>query len=122
MDKSEIQELINFILDSIEHIQYRFSVITSIDDFLESEDGLMRLDSISMRLQAIGESVKNINKREEELLLKIADKEYWSNIIKTREIISHHYINLDAEIIFYICKEKLNDLEEKIKQLKRVVG
>ena len=43
-----------------------------------------------MRIQAIGESLKNLDKRESELLLKVADKNYWSRIIKTRDFISHH--------------------------------
>jgi uncharacterized protein YutE (UPF0331/DUF86 family) len=53
-----------------------------------------------------------------ELLLKVANKEYWSKIIKTREIISHHYINLDAEIVFEICDKKLDELQEKVLKLK----
>jgi len=76
------------------------------------------LDSISMRLQSIGEAIKNIDKKNKELLLKVANKEYWSKIIKTREIISHHYINLDAEIVFEICDKKLDELQEKVLKLK----
>jgi len=121
MDKSENYELLKFILESISHIKYRFKVISTIDDFLENEDGLMRLDAISMRLQAIGEALENIDKRDKSLLTTIATKEYWSNIIKTREIISHHYINLDAEIVYYICKEKLNELEKYIKKLETTI-
>ena len=121
MDKSGSYELLKFILESIKHIKYRFKMISSSDDFLENEEGLMRLDSISMRLQAIGEALKNIEKKDKELLIKIADKEYWSNIIKTREIISHHYINLDAEIVYFICNEKLDELENYIKQLENIL-
>jgi len=121
MDKTENYELIKFILESIKHIKYRFKIISSIDDFFENEEGLMRLDSISMRLQSIGEALKNIDKRDKTLLLKIANKEYWSSIIKTREIISHHYINLDAEIVYFICKEKLDELENYVKKLENLI-
>ena len=121
MDKVETYELIKFILESIEHIKYRFKMISAVDDFFENEEGLMRLDSISMRLQSIGEALKNIDKRDKNLLLKIANKEYWSNIIKTREIISHHYVNLDAEIVYFICKEKLDELEIYIKKLENLI-
>ncbi len=47
-------------------------------------------------------------------MLEVADKTYWSNIIKTREIITHHYIDIDSETIFMIYDEKLDDLENKI--------
>jgi uncharacterized protein with HEPN domain len=121
MDKSEIIELLHFILESISIVKNRFNYISSVDDFIENDEGLMRLDAISMRLQSIGEAIKNIDKKDKQLLLSVASKEYWSKIIKTREIISHHYINLDAEIVFYICKNELEKLEIYIKELKKKV-
>lgn len=114
MDKANNKELLQFILESIFLIKKRFDGILNSDDFLASDDGLMRLDAISMRLQSIGEALKNIDKRDRKFLLEIADKTYWSNIIKTREIITHHYIDIDSETIFMICDEKLDDLENKI--------
>ena len=114
MDKANNKELLQFILESISLIKKRFDGILNSDDFLASDDGLMRLDAISMRLQSIGDALKNIDKRDREFLLEIADKIYWSNIIKTREIITHHYIDIDSETIFMICDEKLDDLENKI--------
>jgi len=117
MDKVNNQELLKFILASIEMIKKRFRDIHTSDDFLYSEEGMTNLDAISMRLQSIGEALKNIDKRDREFLLEVADKTYWSNIIKTREIITHHYIDIDSETIFMICDEKLEELESKIVDL-----
>jgi len=117
MDKTNNQELLKFILTSIEMIKDRFNGISNSDDFLYTKEGLMKLDSISMRLQSIGEALKNIDKRDRDFLLEVADKRYWSNIIKTREIITHHYIDIDSETIFMICDEKLEDLEIKVSRL-----
>ncbi len=50
------------IKNSIEIILKRFSKIEQSDDFLVDEYGLEKLDSISMRLIAIGEGFKNIDK------------------------------------------------------------
>ena len=122
MDKANNKELLRFILDSIEMIKKRFDGITSSDDFMYSEDGMTRLDAISMRLQSIGEALKNIDKRDRDFLLEVADKTYWSNIIKTREIITHHYIDIDSESIFMICDEKLDDLESKISILMNMLN
>lgn len=118
MDKASLLELLNFILESISLIKDRFDSINDSDDFLKNKDGLMKLDAISMRLQSIGEALKNIDKRDREFLLKVADKNYWSKIIKTREILTHHYIDIDAETIFMICDEKLVELEKNILTLK----
>ena len=76
--------------------------------------------AISMRIQAIGEALKNLDKRERELLLKVADKNYWSRIIKTRDFISHHYVDIDAETVFDICSNELEELESKIILLKNL--
>jgi uncharacterized protein with HEPN domain len=114
MDKANVKELLLFILESIALIKERFETINSSDDFMTDNDGLMRLDSISMRLQSIGEALKNIDKRERDFLLKVAEKRYWSNIIKTREIITHHYIDIDSETIYMICDEKLDELNRNI--------
>lgn len=121
MDKATTAELLGFILESLRLINRRFNGITSSDDFLDSDEGLDKLDAISMRLQSIGEALKNLDKRQKELLLQVADKEYWSKIIRTREILTHHYIDIDAETIYMICDEKLAELEQKILKLQEYV-
>lgn len=118
MDKSSTLELLDFVLESIRLIHRRFGAIESADSFLENDDGLDRLDAISMRIQSIGEALKNLYKREEALLLEVADKNYWSTIIKARDFISHHYVDLDAETIFDICSNELDILEENVRRLK----
>ncbi len=50
MDKASTLELIDFILESIGLINRRFKSIHKSDDFINSDDGLDKLDSISMRI------------------------------------------------------------------------
>ena len=112
MDKKNSKELIEFISLSITLIEERFESIHSRDDFFEDHNGLEKLDAIPMRLQSIGEAIKNILKRDEGLLTRYAEKTYWSDIVKLREIISHHYIDIDSEIVFDICNEDIKELKE----------
>ncbi len=121
MDKATTQELIDFILESLRLVKRRFKDIQTSDDFLEDDNGLDKLDSISMRLQAIGESVKNLNKTEQELILQVANKSYWSEIIKARDFISHHYVDIDSETVFDICSNELEELEEKIRKIDEII-
>jgi uncharacterized protein with HEPN domain len=121
IDKATTTELIDFILESLRLINRRFNGVKSSDDFLDSDEGLDKLDAISIRLLSIGEALKNLDKRQKELLLQVADKEYWSKIIRTREILTHHYIDIDAETIYMICDEKLAKLEQKILKLQEYV-
>lgn len=114
MDKKNTKELLEFILQSIELVQKRFLAIGQSDDFMKDDEGLEKLDSISMRLQSIGEALKNIYKTDQQVLEDIAPKNYWSDIIKFREVISHHYIDINSEVVFEICHDELSDLQEKI--------
>jgi len=121
MDKATTAELLEFILESLRLIKRRFNGVRSSDDFLDNDEGLDKLDAISMRLQSIGEALKNLDKRQKDLLLQVADREYWSKIIRTREILTHHYIDIDAETIYMICDEKLEELEQKILKLQEYI-
>lgn len=121
MDKSTVKELLEFILESLVLVKKRFKSITSSDDFLKNDEGLEKLDSIAMRLQAIGEAVKNIHKREKAFLLQVANETYWSQIIKTRDFISHHYVDLDSETVYDICKNELPQLEGNILKLRDIL-
>lgn len=119
MDKMSLLELLCFIDESIDIIVKRFESINTVDDFLEERHGLEKLDSIILRIQTIGEALKNIDKHHKGFLEKTADKNYWSNIIKLRDLISHHYVDLDADVIFDICNEKLEELKSNIENLKK---
>ena len=118
MGEIDINFTLDFILKSIALIEKRFSGIDSGEDFLKNDDNLEKFDSISMRLQTIGENIKNLYKNNPEILESFATKDYWSSIIKMREIISHHYINIDADIVYDICKNELADLRGKIIAIK----
>ncbi|WP_027389071.1 HepT-like ribonuclease domain-containing protein [Chrysiogenes arsenatis] len=97
---------------SIELILKRFNGIRSSDDFLRDDDGLEKLDSISMRLVAIGEGFKNIDKISEHKLLLSYPNIPWRQVKGIRDIISHHYFHLDSEIIFEICQNEMDTLLE----------
>ncbi len=62
MDKATTKELLDFILESLQLVQRRFQSIHSSDDFLQNDVGLEKLDAIAMRLQSIGEALKNLMK------------------------------------------------------------
>lgn len=95
---------------SLELILKRANNINSSDDFLKDENGLQKLDSIAMRLSAIGEGFKNIDKLSNNQLLIKYPNIPWKNVKGIRDILSHHYFNLDAEVIFDICKNDVNEL------------
>ena len=111
-----IIENLHGIADAIELIKNRFSTIVVADDLVMSPGGVLILDAICMRLQIIGELLKKIQKLDPLVLQKYAQIE-WPNIMKLRDIISHHYDHVDHEIIFDICKNNIPALEKAILQV-----
>jgi uncharacterized protein with HEPN domain len=95
---------------SLELIIERCKDIKSSDDFLDEEDGLLKLDSVSMRLIAVGEGFKNIDKLSGRKLLTNYPNIPWKQVKGIRDILSHHYFDLDAETIFEICQNDINEL------------
>ncbi|TGK03007.1 DUF86 domain-containing protein [Leptospira langatensis] len=116
----EFRDRLRFILESIHLVESRFRSIEAADDFISNEEGQILLDSISMRLQAIGENIKSINKHQPDLLLRYNSID-WTNIMRMRDIISHHYEGLDYEIIYDVCKEKIPDLKVAIVSLLQIL-
>ncbi len=105
------------VLSTLEDIQYsielileRFKAIESSDDFVADEIGLEKLDGISMRLIAIREGFKNIDKLTDKTLLPTYPDIDWQGVKGVRDILSHHYFQLDAETIFEICDVHLQEL------------
>ena len=88
------------ILDHIEICEKRYATIKTPEDFVKTEEGLLFLDAIVVRLQAIGENIKNLASKNAPLLEN--KKIEWDKIIRFRDFISHHYELLDYEIVFEI--------------------
>ena len=116
MSDSIILDNLHSIIDSIELIEIRFAEIVKSDDFVSNENGVLMLDSICMRLQIIGELLKQIDKINPMIWEKYPQIE-WPNIMKLRDIISHHYHHVDHEIIFDICQRNLPDLKNVVQQI-----
>lgn len=97
------------ILQHLSICDQRFAKINSPTDFVTSENGKILLNAIVTRLQAVGENVKNISRKHNLLQINYPEIE-WSNIIRFRDFISHHYEMLDYEIVFEICENYLPKL------------
>jgi len=107
---------LQLISKSLDLIVERFSTINQPDDFVFSDHGMLVLDAIAMRLQVVGELLKKIDKRNNSFL-KNYNEIPWDKIMKLRDIVSHHYEQVDHEIIFDICKNHLPKLKETIKKM-----
>ena len=106
-DKDLVLGVLRQIANSINVILKRFSSIESPDDFVRDEKGLEKLDSICMQLIAIGEALKKIDKVTEGTLLIKYPQVEWDKAKKMRDIIAHHYFDIDEEVVFTVCQKHL---------------
>lgn len=109
-DRELVCDIISVIEDVLILLCRRTEHISSADDFLCSDGGMILLDSICMKLVAVGESVKNIDKVTNKQLLCQYQTINWKDVMGMRDIIVHHYFDIDAEQIYKTIKEDLPPL------------
>lgn len=114
-NKALALDILYDILSAIERIQERTKNIRSADDFLSSPEGMTLLDATCMLLIAVGESLKNLDKVTEGKLLPTYPTIPWKQVKGLRDIIAHHYFDVDASQIFWILSYELLPLEQAVR-------
>jgi uncharacterized protein with HEPN domain len=116
-DKDLLLEVLKQTSDAVQRVLKRFEPVTSVEFFTDSPEGMEKLDAICMLIIAIGESLKNIDKMTEQKLLENYPEIDWKGAKGMRDIISHHYFDVDAEQIFWVCENKMKHLGETIDKI-----
>jgi uncharacterized protein with HEPN domain len=116
-DKSLILTILKQIDEALERIKSRTREIVSSEDFTDSPAGMDKMDSICMLFIAVGEALKQIDKITEGTLLIRYPEIDWKGAIGFRDIIAHHYFDIDAEQVFWICSHELDPLSDTIKKM-----
>lgn len=117
-DKELVREILSQILTAANRIERRSADIGTSDDFLASDEGLDKLDAICMMLIAIGENLKNLDKITGGALLTRHPEVDWKGAKGMRDIISHHYFDLNAEVVFTVCRERIPNLIKAVTKMK----
>ena len=73
-----------------------------------------KLDAACMVLIAIGESVKNLDKVSEGKLLPTYPSIPWKRVMWIRDIMAHHYFEVDADVVYEVVKKELEPLKQAI--------
>lgn len=112
-----ILSLLRKIQQTVERILANSEVVSSPSFYLLTPSGMERLESTCMLLIAIGEGVKGVDKLTEKNLLSQYPEIDWKGVMGMRDIIAHHYFDLDAEIVYDVIKNDLPQLKETLKQI-----
>ena len=116
-DRELVIEIASQIHKATQTIMRRFEVIQTPGDFTDSEAGMEKLDGICMQLITIGEGLKNLDKVTGCSLLSRYPQVEWKKAKGLRDIISHHYFDVNAEAIFEVCKTHIPILGKTILKL-----
>ena len=122
MHKREMVEaMLGKIEQAIERILDNSRPIDSYHYYLVSPGGMERLESTCMLLMAIGEGLKGIDKLTEKLLFAKYPEVDWKGAMGMRDIIAHHYFDLDAAVVYDVVKNYLPFMLATIKKIRKEV-
>ena len=116
-DKRLVLSEIGQIIETIDVVLRRTKDVQILNDFLLSESGMILLDSGCMKLIAIGASVKKLDRLTSQDLLKNYPSVDWKGVMAMRDIIVHHYFEIDAEIVFQTIHDDLPLLRDVLLQV-----
>jgi uncharacterized protein with HEPN domain len=117
-DRALIVEILQQIERALTLVEDEMSNIHSLDDFLSTSTGMLMLDGVCMNLFAVGEAVKSIDKHTHKMLFVNYPSIQWQDIMRLRDVIAHHYFEVDAEKVFAILCDDVPPLLAVIKQMK----
>ena len=105
------------IASTIERIINNSQAIDDSQYYVLCPAGMERLESTCMLLLAIGESIKGIDKMTRKQLLPNYPEVDWKGAMGIRDIIAHHYFDIDESIVFDVVKNKLPGMLETINKM-----
>ena len=111
-EKDEIiLSLFKQIDDSILLLMQWNQEVNGADDYLLSPEGMKNLAASCMLIEAIGESVKKIDRKTDGLLLPLRPEIPWKLVMGMRDHIAHGYFDIDADVVFQTIKKHLPPLQ-----------
>lgn len=116
-DKTLVLSILQQIDEALETIQSRSAHIQNPNDFTSSPAGKEKMDGICMLFSAVGEALKHIDRITTGSLLSRHPEIDWKGAIGFRDIIAHHYFDIDSEQVFWICSNKVKPLSMTIKKM-----
>ena len=121
MESMHNEELLYYslkrIASTIERIIDKSKNIDDEQYYVLSPIGMERLESTCMLLLAIGESIKGIDKMTQKRLFPNYPEVDWKGVMGIRDIIAHHYFDIDESIVFDVVKNKLPGMLETINKM-----
>jgi len=106
-DPALLIERLETVRETLERIPRRFQGISRPEDFLDSPDGIDRMDAICMVLIAAGEEFKSIDRKTEGTLFSRYPGIDWRGAMGVRDVLAHGYFQVNVHQLFGICRDDI---------------
>lgn len=109
------------IEDALLRLKLRTVDIHCANDFLLSPERMEKLDAACMLFIAIGESLKSLDKVTNKELFSLYPEIPWKKVMGFRDVIAHHYFDIDAEEVWWVLENELEPLLSVVKKIKQEI-
>ncbi|MBM4309612.1 MAG: DUF86 domain-containing protein [Deltaproteobacteria bacterium] len=116
-DRELVLEILRQIEEAATTILNRFEPVATVADFTNSPAGVEKMDSICMLLIVVGEALKNLDRKTDGTLLENYPDIDWKKAKGMRDILTHHYSEVNAEAVFNTCNDKIGPLALTIRKI-----
>ena len=110
----QIEVAINQLIEWNRHIK-------TVDDYYLSSDGMQKLAASCMLIEAIGESIRQIDKITDGKLLPNRPEIPWEDVIGIRNHIAHGYFDIDGDIVLSVIQTELQPLQDAIRYFLKTI-
>lgn len=108
--KQEILYRLKKIETAVQRLITQNEMVKTTNDYYCTPWGMERLESSCMLLIAVGESIKGLDKDTNKQLLPLYPEVDWKGAMGLRDIIAHHYFDIDGETVLDVIKSDLPTL------------
>ena len=112
-----IRENLLNIRKSILMLQEWNEGVQSTDEWTSSSSGMQKLAANCMLIEAIGEAVKQVDKRAGREFLNQRPEIPWQDVMSMRNHIAHGYFDLDDAYVLAVVQHDLQPLLEAVESL-----
>ena len=108
--KQEILYRLKKIETAVQRLITQNEMVKTTNDYYCTPWVMERLESSCMLLIAVGESIKGLDKDTNKQLLPLYPEVDWKGAMGLRDIIAHHYFDIDGETVLDVIKSDLPTL------------
>ena len=109
-----VEDQLRQIQEAIHNLELWNESLTDVNELLTSSGGMKTLAADCMLIEAIGEGIKRIDERTNQLLLPTRPEIPWKAVKGMRDRIAHGYFDINTDFVWDVVKNDLPVLRDAI--------